>query len=192
MAALVEVGSHAVLDAELAGCRTGEVTLVGRLPRSCSAGQLIMADREFQGVPLWRAFTATGADLLWRVPANRVLPVHKLFRDGSWLSDIHAGTDRAKRDPVRVRVLAYQLKDAGPAAAAGDYRLVTTLLDPRRYPARQLAAFYRERWEIQSVFAELKTHQRARRSSSAARHPTASSNRSGPISWSTTHCASSW
>ena len=34
MAALVEVGSHAVLDAELAGCRTGEVTLVGRLPRS--------------------------------------------------------------------------------------------------------------------------------------------------------------
>ncbi|MER5387413.1 IS4 family transposase, partial [Streptomyces sp. NPDC002688] len=33
MAVLVEVGSHAVLDAELAGRRTGEVTLVGRLPR---------------------------------------------------------------------------------------------------------------------------------------------------------------
>jgi hypothetical protein len=34
MAVLVEIGSHAVLDAELAGCRTGEVTLVSRLPRS--------------------------------------------------------------------------------------------------------------------------------------------------------------
>lgn len=160
MAALVEVGTHAVLDAELAGCRTGEVTLVGRLPRSCSAGQLVLADREFLGVPLWRAFTATGADLLWRVPANRILPVRTLVRDGSWLSDIHAATDRAKRDPLQVRTLAYQLKDAGPAATAGDYRLVTTLLDPRRYPARQLAALYRERWEIESVFAELKTHQR--------------------------------
>ncbi|WP_260334472.1 IS4 family transposase [Streptomyces beigongshangae] len=160
MAALVEVGTHAVLDPELAGCRTGEVTLVGRLPRSCSAGQLILADREFLGVPLWRAFTATGADLLWRVSANRVLPVRKLFRDGSWLSDIHAGTDRAQRDPVRVRVLAHQLKDTGPATAAGDYRLVTTLLDPRRYPARQLAAPYRERWEVEAVFAELKTYQR--------------------------------
>jgi hypothetical protein len=63
MAALVEVGSHAVLDAELAGCRTGEVTLVGRLPRSCAAGQLVLADREFLGVPLWRAFAASGADL---------------------------------------------------------------------------------------------------------------------------------
>ncbi|MFI1408873.1 IS4 family transposase [Streptomyces sp. NPDC020707] len=160
MAALVEVGTHAVLDAELAGCRTGEVTLVGRLPRSCSPGQLVLADREFLGVPLWRAFTATGADLLWRVPANRILPVRTLLRDGSWLSDIHAATDRAKRDPVQVRVLAYQLKDAGPAAAADDYRLVTTLLDPRRYPARQLATLYRERWEIESVFAELKTCQR--------------------------------
>jgi hypothetical protein len=83
MAALVEVGSHAVLDAELAGCRTGEVTLVGRLPRSLGPGQLVLADREFLGVPLWQAFTATGADLLWRVPANRVLPVIKQFRDGS-------------------------------------------------------------------------------------------------------------
>ncbi len=119
-----------------------------------------MADREFLGVPLWRAFTATGADLLWRVPANRIMPVRTPLRDGSWLSDIHAGTDRAKRDPVQGRVLAYQLKDAGPAAAAGDYRLVTTLLDPRRYPARQLAALYRERWETEAVFAELKTYQR--------------------------------
>ncbi|MGJ5881106.1 MULTISPECIES: transposase [Streptomyces] len=32
-------------------------------------------------------------------------------------------------------------------------------LDARRHPARQLAALYRERWEIESVFAEIKTFQ---------------------------------
>ncbi|MDX3847181.1 transposase [Streptomyces europaeiscabiei] len=63
MAALVEVGTHAVLGAELAGCRTGEVTVVGHLPGSCGQGQLVLADREFLGAGLWRAFTATGADL---------------------------------------------------------------------------------------------------------------------------------
>ncbi|MGV9249639.1 transposase domain-containing protein [Streptomyces sp. NPDC003710] len=47
MAYLIEVGPHLVLDAELAGCRTGEVTLVSRLPRSCVAGQLVLADRRF-------------------------------------------------------------------------------------------------------------------------------------------------
>ncbi|WP_260609292.1 IS4 family transposase [Streptomyces sp. WAC 01325] len=161
MACLIEVGTHVVLDAELAGCRTGEVTLVSRLPRSCGPGQLILADREFLGVPLWRAFTATGADLLWRVPANRILPVDRQLRDGSWLSRIHAQTDRAHTDPVTVRVVAYQLNGTG--REGGNYRLVTSLLDARRYPARQLAALYQERWEAEAVFAELKTHQRGAR-----------------------------
>ncbi|WP_319752121.1 IS4 family transposase [Streptomyces sp. AK02-04a] len=163
MAALVEIGSHAVLDAELAGCRTGEVTLVGRLPRSTSPGQLVLADREFLGVPLWQAFTATGADLLWRVPANRVLPVTKQFRDGSWLSHIRASSGPARKEPVVIRVLAYRLKDRAGEGETDGYRLVTSLLDARRYPARQLAALYRERWEIESVFAEIKTHQRGAR-----------------------------
>ncbi|MDH6523394.1 hypothetical protein M2163_000101 [Streptomyces sp. SAI-135] len=137
MACLIEVGTHLVLDAELAGCRTGEVTLVSRLPRSCQRGQLVLADREFLGVPLWRAFTDSGADLLWRVP------------------------DPAHRDPVTVRVVAYQLN--GTSHEGEDYRLVTSLLDARRYPARQLAALYQERWEAEAVFAELKTHQRGAR-----------------------------
>jgi IS4 transposase len=81
-----------------------------------------------------------------------------MLRDGSWLSHIHAHTDRAHHDPVTVRVVAYQLH--GTAREGEDYRLVTTLLDARRYPARQLAALYQERWEAEAVFAELKTHQR--------------------------------
>lgn len=161
MACLIEVGTHLVLDAELAGCRTGEVTLVSRLPRSCGPGELVLADREFLGVPMWRAFTDSGADLLWRVPANRILPVERMLRDGSWLSRIHATTDRAHRDPVTVRVVAYQLHGTGRGDE--DYRLVTTLLDARRHPARQLAALYQERWEVEAVFAELKTHQRGAR-----------------------------
>ncbi|MDQ1032906.1 hypothetical protein QF035_010488 [Streptomyces umbrinus] len=95
------------------------------------------------------------------VPANRVLPVRKKLRDRSWLSSIHANTDPARHDPVDVRVLAHQRKDMVRTAAAGEYRLVTSLLDVRRHPARQLTALYRERRAIESVFADIKTHQRA-------------------------------
>jgi hypothetical protein len=159
MAALVECGTHAVLDAELGGYRTSEVTLTARLVRSTAPGMLVLADREFLGVPLWRAFTATGAHLLWRVPANRVLPVQRRLPDGSWLSRIHAGTDSKKRDPVRVRVIAYGLTGV-PGAEEMGYRLVTDLLDPQAYPAAELAAVYHQRWEIESVLGEIKTHQR--------------------------------
>ena len=41
------------------------------------------------------------------------------------------------------------------------YRLVTNILDPKRAPALELAALYHERWEIEGVFDEFKTHLRA-------------------------------
>ncbi len=84
MGCLIEVGTHLVLDAELAGCRAGEVTLMGRLPHSCRPGQLAPVDREFLGVPLPQAFAATGVGLLSRAPANRILPVDWRVQDGPW------------------------------------------------------------------------------------------------------------
>lgn len=40
------------------------------------------------------------------------------------------------------------------------YRLVTTILDPGRAPAEELAALYHERWEIETASDALKTHLR--------------------------------
>ncbi|MFD0608352.1 MULTISPECIES: hypothetical protein [Streptomyces] len=74
------------------------------------------------------------------MPANRVLPVTKQLRDGSWLSHIWASSGPARDGPVVVRVLAYRLEGRSAGGEIDDYRLVTTLLDARRYPARQLAA----------------------------------------------------
>jgi len=160
MVALVECGTHAILDAELEGCRVGEITLTTRLVRSLGPGMLVLADREFLGVPLWRACTATGAHLLWRVPANRLLEVDQALPDGSWRSSIYAAGDRpTRRRPVRVRVVAYDLDDPARPGEGG-YRLVTDLLDHERYPAGELAALYAQRWEEETALAELKTHQR--------------------------------
>ena len=38
---------------------------------------------------------------------------------------------------------------------------MTTLLDPEQAPGLELAALYHERWEIEGVFDEFKTHLRA-------------------------------
>src|SRR5207253_10754500 len=49
-----------------------------------------------------------------------------------------------------------------PTRRSSDLRLVTTILDPLRAPAEELAALYHERWEIENTFDELKTHLRGR------------------------------
>src|SRR2546423_8555619 len=38
--------------------------------------------------------------------------------------------------------------------------LLTDLLDPRAYPAAELAALYRERWKAESSYRQIKTFQR--------------------------------
>ena len=60
-----------------------------------------------------------------------------------------------------MRVVEYRLE--GVAGAEPLYRVVTTILDPRRAPAAELAALYHERWEIEGALAELKTQLRGAR-----------------------------
>ncbi|MFI6549415.1 hypothetical protein ACIBO9_39850 [Streptomyces prunicolor] len=51
------MGTRLVLHTESAGCRTDEVALISRRPRSCGPGQLILANRKFLGAGLWQAFS---------------------------------------------------------------------------------------------------------------------------------------
>jgi len=57
-----------------------------------------------------------------------------------------------------LRVIDYRLE--GIEGSEPIYRLATTILDPDKAPAGELAALYHERWEIETAFDELKTHLR--------------------------------
>ena len=57
-----------------------------------------------------------------------------------------------------MRVVDYCLKDVKDAEPI--YRLITTILDHAQAPAKELAALYHERWEIETALDELKTHPR--------------------------------
>ena len=79
------------------------------------------------------------------------------------MSRIYAspGDQRRAQNGMVVRVIEYCLE--GLEGAEPLYRLVTTVLDHEKAPAEQLAALYHERWEIETVFDELKTHLRGAR-----------------------------
>jgi hypothetical protein len=157
---LVENGTHVMFGTEMADYHTGEITLAKKVIPCLKSGMLCLADRNFFSYNLWRQAQATGADLLWRVRKNLILPCLKRLPDGSYLSRIYASTkDRAKDTAgVSVRVIEYRLE--GIEDTEGVYRLLTTILDPTLAPAQELAALYHERWEIETALDELKTHLR--------------------------------
>lgn len=168
--ALAECGTHAMFDAELGPYTTSENALARQLVGRLEAGMLCVADRGFYSFEAWQKASQTGADLLWRVKDNLRLEPIKDLPDGSWLAEVFHSTQDAKRQhPTTVRVIEYTIDDG--REPTGPFRLVTTILDPDKAPAIDLAAAYTQRWEIETAFDELKTHQRGPRAVLRSKSP---------------------
>jgi hypothetical protein len=161
---LAECATHAILGANLGPYHSGEWELCRPLLSRLCPGMLCLADRGFNGFEHWQQAQATGAQLLWRCAITRQLPVQQPLDDGSYLSTIRpTGVSRAEADAqaITVRVIEYELPKL--ADAEPRYRLLTTLLDAQAAPAMALAMLYHRRWEVESVYDELKTHLRQSR-----------------------------
>ena len=158
--ALVESGTHVLFGSQMDAYETGEITLAKRVLPRLRQGMLCLADRNFFGFKLWEQAQATGAELLWRVKKNMRLGCDRRLPDGSYLSRIYPSERdwRHRAGGILVRVIDYKLD--GVEGAEPIYRLVTTILDHGNAPAKELAALYHERWEIETALDELKTHLR--------------------------------
>jgi Insertion element 4 transposase N-terminal/Transposase DDE domain len=157
---LLENGTHILWAAQMAPYATDEIRLAQKVTPALQKGMLCLADRFFPSYQLWQAAARTGADLLWRTRQNARLEIDRRLPDGSYLSRIYASTSdrRKQRKAIVVRAIEYRLKDLPKAEPV--YRLITTILDPKQAPAKELAALYHERWEIETALDELKTHLR--------------------------------
>jgi hypothetical protein len=158
--ALPENGTHVLWAARMDKYATDELTLAEDVVPALRSGMLCLADRFFPSHKLWKKAAATGADLLWRTRQNARLEVDQRLPDGSYLSRIYPSTSdrRNERKAIVVRVIDYRLDKVPDAEPI--YRLITSILDHKLAPAKELAALYHERWEIETALDELKTHLR--------------------------------
>lgn len=193
-AVLVECASHAIIAANLGAYREAEWEVCKPLLTRLTAGMLCLADRGFNGYTHWATAQATGAQLLWRCSSNRKLPVVKSLGDGSYLSTIYPSQIISKKqrrtstEGITVRVIDYALPGAVDTHAR--YRLLTTLLDEKTAPALELASLYHQRWEVEAVFDELKTHLLQKRR--VLRSKTADLVRQEFYAWVLAHYAVRW
>ena len=159
LAALTEVGAHAVTDVALGPYRAGELSLSLRLLKRLPAGRLVLADRGLGYYPLVRAVCRRRSHVLARVKARqRALPVQRRLPDGSYLSTIYPSSNhrRARRGGLRVRVIRYTHDDPCRDGCGQESCLLTTVLDPAALSARQAVTLYSWRWEEETVFRQIK------------------------------------
>ena len=186
LVALVSCGTRSVIDAVFGPITSGETSYARQLLASLRPGMIVLADRNFGAGALAAQICHTQAEFLIRVRTDRTgpkLPALRRHRDGSYCSRFGG---------VPVRVIDAQITVATRAGrATSGSRLITTLADPRRYPAHDLVTLYHQRWDIETAYAELKSTILGGRVL-RARTPPAWTRRSTPC-WSPTRsCAPPW
>lgn len=152
-ACLIELGTHAVFDARMDGYAAAESMLIEEMFPSLRPGMLVLADRNIYSFHRWQKAASTGADLLWRVNSNlTLLPVERLA-DGSYIAEV-IPPRKSGQVSFRLRVIEYRLPGSDEI-----YRLVTTIIDHRQAPVKDLAILYHERWDIEGFLKQIKSVQ---------------------------------
>jgi hypothetical protein len=164
---LAECGSHAVVGLEMDRYDVSEVHGAHRLLAQLGPNMLLLVDAGLISGAFIEQVRERRAHVLgaleagaWEHPKTA-----RRLADGSvlaWVTPSHSGRYRQQHG-MWVRIISYRVTDARLGEPGQVYRLVTTLLNPRVAPALALIEVYHERWEIELVIDEIKTHERAQR-----------------------------
>ncbi|GAA1934781.1 IS4 family transposase [Streptantibioticus ferralitis] len=161
LVALVECGTRALLGATFGPDTTGELGYARRLLDHLDASMVLLADAYYDAYDFLEAVTGTGASFLLRSTRKRRPAVRRPLPDGSYLTTICAGKYKAGRGYGRLEV---RIVEAWMTVTMADgtrrtelWRLMTNLLDAKRYPAHELIALYHRRWQVETCYFSMKS-----------------------------------
>ena len=167
--ALFCVASGAIVGHATGNLWTSELSLAAQLLNALAAGDVLIVDRGFCNYALAALLSTLHVDVIVRVPTTirhidfrkskkRLGSKDALFvwkksqRPCRWMAlDQWLGLP----ETLTVRILQVRIHSAGSRVQT--VTLMTTLLDPTLYPAKEIAEAYRLRWREEMCFDDLKT-----------------------------------
>lgn len=156
LSVLIECGTRAVLAAVFGpekGPGSGEKPAATGLMGHLRPGMVLLLDAGYDSGALLAAAAATGAHYLCRSSSARTPLIGVRLPDGSYLSALPTG-----RGLIEVRIVeaTITVRYADGTSRAQPWRLISSLLDHRRYPAADLVSLYHQRWEAETTFSSIK------------------------------------
>ncbi len=152
---LVECGTRALIAVAFGPESEGELPYAKRLLTGLDETMLLLADAAFDGNEFLDAVDRSGARFLVRSGARRVPTPAGHLSDGSYLARLGYGVLRVLL-PVRVIEATLTVTLADGTVRTEQWRLITNLLDPVRYPAAELVDLYHRRWQAETTYFSIK------------------------------------
>lgn len=146
-----------------------EKQLILRALDALRIGDVVAMDLYFASIELFAELRRRGADALTKKRPQLKIQKHPHRKIGpnDWIVEMPLDPEASKRDAALPRSL--EIRVVKVRLAKGHHLwLQTTLLDPVRHPAQELAQVYLQRWGAETSYAEIKAdlHLRVVRSQS--------------------------
>jgi hypothetical protein len=164
---LFSLASGAILNVCWCNLHNHELRLFRRLWDHLKKGDIVLGDRGFGVFALLAGLRQRGVDVVARLHQARHVDFRQATRLGKhdglfrWTKDynqskiLKVGEWRRLPTQLTVRLIRFRANIRGHRSR--HITLVTTLLDPKLYPAEQLIALYARRWRLELCLRDLKT-----------------------------------
>lgn len=182
--ALMDADSGILRDVITAPLRTQDIALVPQQHPRLARGDVLVADRGFCSYAHLALISQAHLHAIFRIHQRQIVdfrpyrpsaaeaegtgrPRSRWIRRLNYhdqLVEWHKPASRPRwmsaeqfaelPDRLVVRELRYRIRE--PGCRAREITLVTTLLDPERYPAEEIARLYRQRWQVEVDLRDLK------------------------------------
>lgn len=172
LATLMALRSHVLAGARFGGFTTHETVLAEELWPLIPNHSLAIVDRGFFSARILIGLERGGIERHWLTRARSDLVSTRIerFATGDELVELTVSEAARRKDPSmpktwRMRAIRYQRRGFKPQL------LLTSMLDPNRFPAAEVIALYHERWEIELGYNEVKRVMLAREETTRSRSP---------------------
>jgi hypothetical protein len=170
LVALMALRSHLLAAACFGPYATDERQYAKALWGTIPEQSLVLLDRNFLQASALVGLASTNRHWLTPAKTNSKWTVLKRLGPGDDLVEMTVSSEARRKDPslpetFQARAIRYQRKGYPPRT------LLTSLLDPHRYPADEVRVLYHERWEIELGYGEVKTDMLQRSEAIRSRHP---------------------
>jgi len=158
LATLMAVRSHLIAAASFGRFEDSEIVLAASLWKEVPDNALVLVDRGFLAAGILVPLARDGRNRHWmtRAKSTTKWTVLQSNTTGDDLVELQISAEARALDPslpktYQARAIKYQRKGFRPQT------VLTSLTDAKKYPAKEVAALYHERWELELGFNEIKS-----------------------------------
>lgn len=159
LVALQALRSHLIAATSFGGFNdVSEIELAEQLYDQIPDDSVTIVDRNFVNARALIPLMEGGTNRHWIVRKRSNMRMKKLehVADGEWIVEMNVSRELLAKNPMLPKTWRGRAILWAPQGKQARYYL-TSLLDHEKFPAQEIVEMYRERWEIELGFGEIKT-----------------------------------